>query len=106
MRSYQVVRNWVDHMLGKEGVRSRGVLFPAFPPLFLPAIFEPNWFVWTLVAALSSGWFAFVSWRGWRMMKATAARGDRAYDREGKFKLAKEYSSTESTTAAKRGRRA
>ncbi|MHA6317379.1 hypothetical protein ACXYN8_06935 [Altererythrobacter sp. CAU 1778] len=99
MSVYRSMRDWVDHMLA-EGVRSRGVLLPAFPPLFLPAFTGSNAFVWVIAISLAVAWFAFVAWRGWRMMKATAIRSDRTYDHSEKFKLSNEYHSTESATSA------
>ncbi len=51
-------------------------------------------------------WLAFVCWRGWRLMRATGIRGDRAYDREGKLNLSSDYLKSESTTKAGRRRNA
>ena len=56
----------------------------------------------TIVVAgiLSLAALIFVAWRFFVVMKAQAVECDRAYDENGKFKLASEYHRTESATAA------
>jgi hypothetical protein len=58
-----------------------------------------------MVVGLALAWFAFVAWRGWRLLRASGARGDRAYDRHGKFDLPSEYAASESATRATRRRK-
>ncbi len=49
-------------------------------------------------------WFSFVGWRAWLLIRQAAERGDRLYDRKGKFLLPPEYTHTESATKARRRR--
>ncbi len=65
------------------------------PTLTAPAV---------LAIAFDVAWFAFVGWRGWRLFRQSALRGDRRYDRSGKYLLPPEYADTESATRA-RGRK-
>lgn len=65
--------------------------------------------IWTvslvLAAIFSLAWLMFVLWRGWRLFRASAIKGDRAYDQKGKAKLPPEYRDTESVTKASRSKR-
>jgi hypothetical protein len=91
----RAIVDWTDG-IAAEGGRSRGLLlFPMLP--------------WVLVAAqrsmlvasiLSLAALTFVTWRYLVVIKAQAVEHDRAYDEDGKFKLAPEYHQTESATAA------
>jgi hypothetical protein len=59
-----------------------------------------------IAAALGLAWYTFVAWRGWRLVRSAGVRGDRDYDRQGKYDLPSEYAATESATmAAGRGRK-
>ena len=49
-------------------------------------------------------WLSFVAWRGIRILRVTAIRGDRAYDFRDKHLLSSEYAETESATKANRRR--
>lgn len=56
----------------------------------------------------TAAFFLFTCWRGWRLMRASAIRCDRTYDRQTKHILAREYAATDSATETrlrrKRGR--
>ncbi|UUR08768.1 hypothetical protein [Sphingomonas glaciei] len=77
-----------------------GALF-ALPPQVI--LREP----WSLIGAalLSGSWFAFAGWRAWRLLRATALKGDQSYDRDVRPMLSKEYRDSESATAARRRKR-
>ena len=48
--------------------------------------------------AVAVAWSALVAWRAWRLIRASAAKGDRQYDREGKLTLSAEYQDSQSAT--------
>ncbi|WP_369025503.1 hypothetical protein [Qipengyuania sp. RANM35] len=50
-------------------------------------------------------WTSFVMWRWWLMMRTATGEADETFDKEGKFKLSKEYWTTESATSAAKRRR-
>jgi hypothetical protein len=106
---YLRLRGWVDHDL-KERSRPASLFFgivPISPALILKqteaAALAPVALVLGIVIGI--GWTMFVGWRAVRLAKASAARADRAYDRQGKFSLASEYHASESATRAKRRQR-
>jgi hypothetical protein len=83
-------------------------LLPALIPFPIIAVAEnglnlerAQW-AWAIGSGWLAAWYALVSWRFWRYMKETAIKGDRHYDRVGKYDLPSEYAGTESATAAKR----
>ena len=94
----QAIVDWTDG-IAAEGIRSRGLLFFPMLPWMLVAAHRS---VLTIIIAsiLSLAALAFVTWRYLVVMKAQAVERDRAYDKDGKFKLATEYHRTESATAA------
>jgi hypothetical protein len=56
---------------------------------------------WTVGALWLLVWNALVVWRFWRYMKEAAIKGDRHYDRVGKYDLPPEYADSESATKAR-----
>ena len=107
MSAYLALRRWVDEqMFGPQG--SRDLVTVAFRLPFLlgvsPFLMTPVLGRWWLVPAfvLAAIWESFVAWRLWRGLRAGGTRGDREYDRKGKFKLSREYWTSESATAARR----
>jgi len=60
---------------------------------------------WAIALPLAIAWTGFAVWRLARLTKTDALKGDRAYDREGKFMLPFEYHDTESATRARQRRR-
>ena len=101
MSLYLKTRKWVDAQWNAPGSRHRKLLvvLPFVPALLTPII--GNWWFWPSVV-FGLAFNAFAAWRGVRTMRASAISTDRQYDRDGKFKLSKEYHSTESATAASR----
>lgn len=72
------------------------------PGSALVAAFGANPLTLLLASVWAGGW---VAWSGWRIV-VLCRRDDRAYDRQGKFLLAKEYWTSESAaTASKRRKR-
>jgi hypothetical protein len=61
--------------------------------------------VLSVMAIATVIWLGFVAWRGWRLIRITGIRGDRAYDRTVKFRLSSDYRETESATETRRRRR-
>jgi hypothetical protein len=57
-----------------------------------------------IATVLTAVWLLFVVWRGWRLLRASILKSDRAYDRKGRFMLPPEYKRTISATGAKRQR--
>ena len=94
----RAIVDWTDG-IAAEGIRSRGLLFFPMLPWMLVAAHRS---MLTIVVAsiLSLAALTFVTWRYFVVMKAQAVERDRAYDENGKFKLASEYHQTESATAA------
>ena len=94
----RAIVDWTDG-IAAQGIRSRGLLFFPLLPWMLVAAHRS---VLTIIVAgvLSLATLTFVTWRYFVVMKAQAAKRDRAYDEAGKFNLASEYHKTESATAA------
>jgi hypothetical protein len=59
----------------------------------------------TAAVLFDAVWFSYVGWRAWLAFQQAGARGDRIYDRKGKYALPPEYAGTESATKARRRRR-
>ena len=101
---------FIDWDLGKTGyIRSGtwsliiGLLILAIPLVVFSYPFDRTAASAIAVAiGLCLFWIGFVGWRGFRLMRASAIRGDRTYDHNDKYKLAADYHSTESATAASR----
>lgn len=106
------VRKFVDWDLSGTGYIRSGswsfliALLLAFGPFpFVERPYSaPNLVVIGLAIIASLIWLSFVAWRGIRIFRATAMRGDRAYDRFDKHLLSPEYAATESATKARRRR--
>jgi hypothetical protein len=99
--AYLRIRKWVDESLGAYSVVSYKVpFFLAIIPFFAVPLLGSWWLAPSI--AWAALWTGFVSWRAYRLMRATGIKGDRAYDRKGKFRLSHEYWSTESATASGR----
>ena len=98
MTGYTIVRNWVDERVSDWGIRSRGALFPGMLPLMLLA-WDRSLVTLAVATILAGGWFAFVGWRFWVVLRAESRVADRDYDHRGKYRLAREYHQTESATA-------
>jgi len=97
---YYAIRHWVDRQWRAPGQQSKVLLLPiAIPFLAIAMIgWSPGF------GAIALGWCAlwtgFVFWRGWLYFKEACREGDRRFDRQGKFRLGREYHDTESATAA------
>ena len=113
MKAYALLRRFVDWDLSRGpsvGIGNLTLLVVIVPWLaVLPLrsiLIGAAWTVVLLVTAISTAiWLGFVAWRGWRLMRITAIRGDRGYDRTGKLELSAEYRETKSITEARRRRR-
>jgi hypothetical protein len=105
LQLYGRIEGWVDRQWRAEGLRFKVLLFPAILPLLLAGLMGAE----RTHLPYGFGWFGlwniFVFWRYWRYLKLISEEGDRSYDDEGKFRLAKEYHDTESATAAAKRRR-
>ena len=113
MRPATLIRRFVDWDLRRKPVSSAGNLTllvgmtPWLLGLFARSVTgSPNFSV-VVVAAIAFDviWFGFVCWRALLLFKAFAAKGDRLYDRMGKYVLPSEYAATESATKARSRRR-
>lgn len=94
----RAIIDWTDG-IAAQGLRSRGLLF--FPMLPWILVADHRTMLTIIVASLLSlATLTFVTWRYFVVMKAQAIKSDRAYDEDGKFKLASEYHQSESATAA------
>ena len=102
MRVHLWTRDRVDRTL--RGPNYRTLTLPAFLPMLAAMLLDspvPLSIGWVWLVA----WSGFVAWRWWTLIKIESKRADRAYDRDGKFKLSREYWDTESATAAKAKKR-
>lgn len=110
MRRYLAIRRFVDWDLSGSGYIRSGkwslliALMLACAPL--PLVERPysSYAVAVIALAIVASliWLSFVAWRGIRIFRATAIRGDRSFDRHDKHLLSSEYAATESATRAKR----
>ncbi|SFS77142.1 hypothetical protein [Brevundimonas viscosa] len=104
---YRRVRRWVDHDLAHHW---RPISL--FGPLVLAALammplrFGTDAFFPVLgtVLTLFCAWNAFVLWRVARIIRAVSIKGDREFDRYGKYLLPSEYAASESYLAHQRRR--
>lgn len=60
---------------------------------------------WGTALAWFVAWTIFASWRYARYLKEISTKGDRHFDRVGKFDLPPEYADSESATEAKKRRK-
>ena len=105
LSGYLQVRRWVDRDLSNNRLRSLAMSATFLPILAIvliaPVLPGPLKVIgWIAAVGAGSSWGAFVIWRGFKLTKAAIIRGDRAYDRTGKFALPPEYRDTESATRA------
>lgn len=109
----ELLRRFVDWDLSRKPITTAGnltLLIGGLPWLALIATDErqgsPTASV-PLIAAIAFDliWFSYVGWRAWLLFRQAAARGDRLYDRKGKYALPPEYADTESATKARERRR-
>lgn len=112
MRLVHRLRRFVDWDLGSSAVGAGKASLLVAMLLWVPALIAQTWanatvakLLLPLTLLLNAAWFAFVIWRGLRLLKASALKGDRDYDRRGKYHLASEYRASESATRARRRRR-
>jgi hypothetical protein len=99
--AYVSLRRWIDSCL-IEGLKYKLLVLPIVAlGLFLSLVFGPRHPAWIVLPPFAILWLGFIAWRGWRLMKSSAMRSDRSFDRKGKFALADEYHNTESATATK-----
>ena len=113
MRPATLIRRFVDWDLRRKPITTAGnlTLFVGMVPWFFalilrPATASPNFSAIVFAAiAFDVIWFAFVGWRALLLFKAISTKGDRLYDRSGKYVLPTEYAETESATKARRRRR-
>ncbi len=101
MSAFARLCDWVDSCW--DGRRNyRLLLLPNFVTIaaWMALIPRGNGMIEGGFWSLQVAWVAFVAWRWWVVMKQAAIEQDRKYDRAGKFRLAREYWSTESATAA------
>jgi hypothetical protein len=105
-----IVRDWTDRMVGKPGTAAEAALFPALLPMVLVILADQfinsGYRTWVLVACVGwfVGWNMFAGWRYWRHLKEISLKGDRHFDRVGKYDLPPEYADSESATKAKQRR--
>ena len=57
---------------------------------------------WSMAVATALAWTVFAWWRGYRLLRAAAIKGDRSFDQRGKFLLSPEYWATRSVLKARR----
>jgi hypothetical protein len=112
MRLLARLRRFVDWDFATSGVQFGNASLLVLGALWLPAIAargSEDWWIRVgslmLAAICSLIWMSFVLWRGWRLFRASAFKGDRRYDRETRLELPPEYRDTESATKASRSRR-
>lgn len=112
MSRYLKLRRVVDRDLSRGGLQRSGLwsfliaLWLAVWPV--PLVQRPfgsaDYALITIGVITTTFWLLFVCWRASRLIRATALRGDRAYDRHDKYCLAREYHDTHSATRTRRRR--
>lgn len=109
----EILRRFVDRDLRRKPITTAGnltLLIGGLPWLALIATNERQGLATLsapMIAAIAFDliWFSYVGLRASSLLRQAAARGDRVYDRKGKYALPPEYSDTESVTKARRRRR-
>ena len=102
---YRKVRRWVDDDLAHQHrplslfaplILAALMMMPVRPgaDAFLPLL--------GVVLTLFCAWNVFVVWRIARILRAAAIKGDREFDRYGKYQLPPEYAASESYLAHRR----
>jgi hypothetical protein len=64
VRIYKAVRDWVDGLWARPGLKVKGTLFFAALPVVLAGMFIRHPLVTSLAVASAVLWTAFVAWRG------------------------------------------
>ena len=113
MRTLERLRRFVDWDLKRKPITTAGnltLLIGMLPWLMLAATKDKEGspaFSMAFFSALlfDAAWFGYVGWRAWLVFRQAAARGDRIFDRKGKFDLPPEYAGSESATKARSRRR-
>jgi hypothetical protein len=106
---YLRIRRGVDHDLSTRTKPGSPVLIAI--PIIAAMLVERagsahlTTVAWILALALSTAWLLFIGWRTSRMFRASGIKGDRDYDRQGRFALPTNYANSESATRARRRRR-
>lgn len=99
MSAYIAVRDWVDRCW--QGSSYKASLLPAALPMLL-ALWIGGPILWVAAFSWFALWAAFVMWRGVLFMRSTLNdMKDEPYDRVGKYRLSREYWTTESAAAAR-----
>lgn len=109
MNLFSLACRFVDWDLSKTGYIRSGAwsLAAGLLPILLILLIREDldqWVLylgWAVGLIMTIGWFAFVGWRGWRLMKAFALKGDRDYDRDTRIRLSSEYRDSESATKSR-----
>lgn len=112
MKPLMLRRKFVDWDLSKTGAIRSGAasLLIAMAIASTPFIVVVRPFSTSALAAIciaftaSFVWLTFVAWRGYRLLRIEAIKGDREFDLRDKHLLPEEYASTESATKARVGR--
>lgn len=112
-RRATTLRRFVDRDLSRGGIARSGSWWFVIALLLAcaPVPFVERWFddrspvALALALAPTLAWLGFVGWRAWRLCRAAAIRGDRAFDRSGRHLLSADYARSESATKARRQRR-
>jgi hypothetical protein len=101
-----LARGWTDGVLRDSASRVELTLLPGMLP-FLPLALIGHRFprAWIFAAVWFVAWMIFVSWRYLRYLKEISIKGDRHFDRVGKYDLPPEYADSESATAARQRRK-
>lgn len=105
MKAWNSLKRWTDAFMASGITRGKAiVVLPMLPVIPIGIIGGQDLVRQSVVPLVIATvlWWAFIGWRGFRLMKASGIRGDRHYDRVGKLKLAKEYRDTLSATGSKK----
>lgn len=103
MKSFKVIRDWVDRQW--RGSSYKVLMLPAVVPFLVISMMDYSPAHWVIGWGWFGLWNSFVWWRHWLFMREMSQKADEEYDRIGKFRLAQEYHHTESATAAAKRRR-
>jgi hypothetical protein len=112
VKTFLLIRRFVDWDLRRRPLTSAGnlTLLVGMVPWLALLLFDDratkNGLSVTVIViiVLDLIWLGFVAWRAWLMLRSSAEKADRHYDRHGKYILHPEYAETESATEARRRR--
>jgi|SRR5690606_5639512 len=111
MKAWNSAKRWTDKSIKWSNglvveIAALVLILPSVAILALARFLGLSHALSILIAApLYLAGFAFFLWRSWRAAKASAIRGDRHFDRLGKYDVSSEYHNTKSATAASSERR-